>query len=546
MGVCDSAHNKNYPNYKNSKNNNLKTKKQNLYHSSTLDNTNQENNNNFSRHKKCLTSRESNQFSDINKDLIINNDVIISNNSISPESIYKKIKIIGTGGFGEVWLVKNKNLNKNFAMKIIKKRKKSELDEKEILNEISILKSLDHPNILKILDFFNTNENFNIITEFCPDGELFAEITKVNRFQEGQAAFILSQILMAISYCHSKNIIHRDLKPENIMIVNREKNGGLQVKIIDFGNAKIFDKEHSENKYVGSSYYMAPEVIKRNYDEKCDLWSCGVILYILLTGKPPFDGIDDDEIVESVKEGEFDRESFPYISLSEEAKDLIDRLLTYDPSERISSEEALQHPWFKTSEFIKKNEINIIHPSLAKELIDNMSHYDSTNKLRCAVIAYLVHNNTNLEQCSEASKLFYNIDKDKNGTIEKEELIEGFEKYWNLKGNDIREKVDIIFDNIDTDHNGYIEYEEFIRAAVNPKIFISRNYLKFAFSYFDKDGSGDISFDEVKQRFMQNQENSHNEDIEKLLKKNFDQIDINKDGTLSFDEFCHMMKNIMK
>ena len=138
------------------------------------------------------------------------------------------------------------------------------------------------------------------------------------------------------------------------------------------------------------------------------------------------------------------------------------------------------------------------------------------------------------------------IDKDKNGTIEKEELIEGFEKYWNLKGNDIKDKVDIIFKNIDTDHNGYIEYEEFIRAAVNPKIFISRNYLKFAFSYFDKDGSGDISFNEVKERFMQNQENTNNELIEKLLKQNFDQIDINKDGTLSFDEFCHMMKNIIK
>jgi calcium-dependent protein kinase len=351
---------------------------------------------------------------------------------------------------------------------------------------------------------------------------------------------------MAISYCHSKNIIHRDLKPENIMIVNRQKNGVIQVKIIDFGTAKLFEKGQTENKYVGSSYYMAPEVIKRKYDEKCDIWSCGVILYILLTGKPPFDGVDDDEIIESVKEGEYDTETFPYNTLSNEAKDLIDRLLTYDPNERITVEEALEHPWFKTAEFKKKNEVNKIHLSLAKELIDNMAKYDSSNKLRCAVIAYLVHNNTNLEQCNEASKLFLSIDKDKNGTIEKEELIEGFEKYWNLKGNDIKDKVDIIFKNIDTDHNGYIEYEEFIRAAVNPKIFISRNYLKFAFSYFDKDGSGDISFKEVKERFMQNQENLNNELIEKLLKENFDKIDINKDGTLSFDEFCHMMKNIIK
>ena len=538
MGVCESANNKNLANNKSLKHNFSKQ--------STSSETDKKENNFFSQKHKALTSREQTSYlNKISKDLAINNDVIIAKDSMSPESIYKRIKIIGTGGFGEVWLVKNKNLNKNFAMKIIKK-KNNELDEKEVLNEITILKSLDHPNILKILDFFNTYASFNIITEYCPYGELFSEITKVNRFDEGQAAFILNQILMAISYCHSKNVIHRDLKPENIMIVNREKNGVLQVKIIDFGTAKLFEKGHTENKYVGSSYYMAPEVIKRKYDEKCDIWSCGVILYILLTGRPPFDGVDDDEIIESVKDGEFDKESFPYNSLSNEAKDLIERLLTYDPDERITCEEAIRHPWFKTAEFKKKNQVNKIHLSLAKELIDNMAQYDSSNKLRCAVIAYLVHNNTNLEQCNEASKLFYNIDKDKNGTIEKEELIEGFEKYWNLKRNDIKDKVDIIFNNIDTDHNGYIEYEEFIRAAVNPKIFISRNYLKFAFSYFDKDGSGDISFDEVKQRFMQNQENSNNEAIEQLLKKNFDQIDINKDGTLSFDEFCHMMKNIIK
>ncbi len=541
MGICESASNN-----KHLQNN--ESKKKNLPHQYTTLNTDRkEKKVNFNLKHKAYTSREPNL--DLNKlstDLAINSDVIIAKDSMSPDSIYKKIKIIGTGGFGEVWLVKNKSLNKNFAMKIIKKKKNNEFDEKDILNEISILKSLDHPNILKILDFFNTPASFNIITEYCPYGELFAEITKVNRFDEGQAAFILHQILMAISYCHSKNVIHRDLKPENIMIVNRQKNGVLQVKIIDFGTAKLFERGQTQNKYVGSSYYMAPEVIKRKYDEKCDIWSCGVILYILLTGKPPFDGVDDDEIIESVKDGVYDTESFPYNSLSNEAKDLIDRLLTYDPNDRITVEEALEHPWFKTAEFKKKNEVNKIHLSLAKELIDNMAQYDSSNKLRCAVIAYLVHNNTNLEQCNEASKLFLSIDKDKNGTIEKEELIEGFEKYWNLKGNDIKDKVDIIFKNIDTDHNGYIEYEEFIRAAVNPKIFISRNYLKFAFSYFDKDGSGDISFNEVKERFMQNQENTNNELIEKLLKQNFDQIDINKDGTLSFDEFCHMMKNIIK
>ena len=130
------------------------------------------------------------------------------------------------------------------------------------------------------------------------------------------------------------------------MISAREANKCLQVKIIDFGTAKTFEKGQAENRYVGSSYYVAPEVIQRKYNEKCDLWSCGVIMYILLTGRPPFDG----------------------------------------------------------------NPVNTISPQLAKKLIENLKQYHSDNMLRCAVIAYLVHHNTNTEQCTEASKLFNKID----------------------------------------------------------------------------------------------------------------------------------------
>ncbi len=480
-----------------------------------------------------------------NKIVVLNNDVIVSGNEVNPENIYIKKKLLGSGAFGEVWLVRHKNLERDFAMKIIKKRKNKSNEEKEILNEIEILKKLDHPKILKIIDFYSKVKKYYIITEYCPEGELFNEIIKVGRFDEGQTAFIINQILKAISYCHRNQIIHRDIKPENIMITKREKNGCLQVKLIDFGTAKIFEKGQSENRYVGSSYYMAPEVLKRKYDEKCDLWSIGVILYILLTGRPPFDGNDDEEILKNVEIGVYDKTSYPFPSLSSYAKDLINKLLQYDAKKRISAEEALEHQWFKTAEFKKKDKVNTIPLELAKQLITNMTKYKSNNMLKCAVVAYLVHHLTNTEECMEASKLFIKIDLNSDGKIEKHELIQGFQKYWGISEEEVKEKVDIIFANIDTDFNGFIEYEEFVRAAVNPTIFMSQNYLKFAFNYFDRDSSGDITFEEIKKRFSQNS-NYNSEKMDTELREIFDKVDINKDGSISFFEFCKMMKNIME
>ena len=480
-----------------------------------------------------------------NKLVVLNNDVIVSGNEINPEKIYIKKKLLGSGAFGEVWLAHHKDLDRDFAMKIIKKRKSKSNEEREILNEIEILKKLDHPKILKIIDFYSKLKKYYIITEYCPEGELFNEIIKVGRFDEGQTAFIINQILKAISYCHRNQIIHRDIKPENIMITKREKNGCLQVKLIDFGTAKIFEKGQSENRYVGSSYYMAPEVLKRKYDEKCDLWSIGVILYILLTGRPPFDGNDDEEILKNVEIGVYDKTSYPFPSLSSYAKDLINKLLQYDAKKRISAEEALEHQWFKTAEFKKKDKVNTIPHELAKQLITNMTKYKSNNMLKCAVVAYLVHHLTNTEECMEASKLFIKIDLNSDGKIEKHELIQGFQKYWGMSEEEVKEKVDIIFANIDTDFNGFIEYEEFVRAAVNPTIFMSQNYLKFAFNYFDRDSSGDISFEEIKKRFSQNS-NYNSEKMDNELREIFDKIDINNDGSISFFEFCKMMKNIME
>lgn len=166
--------------------------------------------------------------------------------------------------------------------------------------EIDILKNLTHPNILRLFEVFEDKKNIYLVTEYCQGGELFDEIINRGKFEEKDAANIIKQVLSAISYCHNQNVCHRDLKPENILIDDKDRN---TIKLIDFGTSQVFGGDEKMQLVLGTAYYIAPEVLEGNYDEKCDIWSIGVILYILLSGTPPFPGANDEEIMAKVKKG---------------------------------------------------------------------------------------------------------------------------------------------------------------------------------------------------------------------------------------------------
>ena len=477
----------------------------------------------------------------------LDSKVFVGKGSTDPNQIYIRKKILGRGSFGIVYLVKQKELSRYFAMKVIKKISRNKEEEENLMNEIEILRKLDHPNILKITDFYPLKNEYNIITEYCQEGELFDEIKAHAPFNEPLAAWYMRQILSAVSYCHNMNVIHRDLKPENILIVKRVKSGFHPIKIIDFGTAKVFEKEKSEHLLIGSAYYIAPEVLSRNYSELCDLWSCGVIMYILLTGRPPFNGINEEEIMKKIKEGNYDLTKYPWGVISNDAKDLVKGLLQVNPKQRINAKNSLEHKWFQNEKIKANKSAYDIKNRQVNKLVDNLIKYKSDNILRCAVVALLVHNSIQLNQAHDAVKLFNKIDKNGDGKISREELFNGLQPYKKeLSDEELRKQVDAIFSNIDTDHNNYIEYEEFVRAAIDKNNFLSVNFLQFAFNYFDKDHDGGITYEEVKNKFYQSDKNKNSFKAQEQLKKAFNDIDINGDGKLSFEEFGKMMENIIK
>jgi calcium-dependent protein kinase len=205
------------------------------------------------------------------------------------ENDYTIGDICGSGAFATVRKVTNKVSGQVRALKIIKKQKGQ--DSARMYLEVEILKKLVHPNIMQIFEFYEDEKNFYIITELCEGGELFDQIVDKGSFNEQEAAWVMKQLMSAINYIHTNNIVHRDLKPENILLDTKKNN---IIKIIDWGTARFFEKNKKMNKVSGTPYYIAPEVLFEKYDEKCDIWSCGVIMYILLCGYPPFNGETDN------------------------------------------------------------------------------------------------------------------------------------------------------------------------------------------------------------------------------------------------------------
>jgi len=281
----------------------------------------------------------------------------------------------------------------------------------------------------------------------------------------------------------------------------------------------------------GTSYYIAPEVLYTNYDEKWDWWSIGVIMYILLWGKPPFEGETDKEIWKKVRDGRYTMEGGQWEEVTDEAKDLIKKLMTYDPKRRISWSEALSHPWFLSQISEEGDTANTI------TALENLRDFKTTKKLQQAAIAFIVSQLASKEQMHDLQKAFKHLDVNKTGVLTKEELKIGYKEFI---GDGAEEEVDRIMLMADTDKSGAIDYSEWVVATISKKELLSDEKLRQAFDLFDGDGGGSISSWEIKEVLGIGKTFD-----ERIWGEIISEVDINGDGEISYEEFKAMMSKLL-
>jgi len=473
-------------------------------------------------------------------------DIIFGDFS-NPFDIYDELDDLGEGAYG---VVKKVSLKENpetiRAMKIIPKDMIAEGESISLLNEIDILKKLEHPNIVKIYEcFFDEKHYIYIVSELCDQEDLLGKLTKLGSISELVVKSLMCQILNAVSYLHDNKVFHGDIKLENIMLYKTSKQNGIrftndttdyEVKLTDFGYSK-FLKKKKHNKLsgiVGTSIYCSPEVIDNLYDERSDEWSCGVLMYILLCGEPPFQGETEEEIFANVKKGYIDFSKKEFKIVSQNCIDLIKKLLTKNKENRIKASEALKHPFFTEnlnpmSTMTQNKNLNIL-----KRLI---SLKKLPSKLHEVVLAYCCFNYITKEEEKELRELFRLLDHDNKNKLTMQDFERGFkEADLMVSSNEIKNIMNIL----DIIGNNLIDYQDFLRGTCDKKLLFNDENLKAVFGFIDKDSKGYATSEDI-QRFVfgKNKKKINSSTIERCMA----QIGMKKDSKLTYEQFCEMIKN---
>jgi calcium-dependent protein kinase len=391
------------------------------------------------------------------------------------ENLYKVYKILspalGRGAYGEVRKAIHLKTGEARAIKMLLLQGVNTQSKRKLINEVNIMKCLDHPHIVKIYEFFDHESALYIVMEYLEGEPLLDYLIRHSpAISEKMIADIIHQILSAIFFMHLNGIVHRDIKSENIVF------DGKNITVIDFGTSKIMTSESLLREAKGTAFYMAPEVIKGSYNEKCDIWSCGIVLYILLTGRPPFEVASKTNVFNQILNLDFDLPLNKITGVSKEALNLLHSMLEEKPENRIRAEDALKHPFFD-----KRSSDN--NPQILVNVVKNMESFIFKTKLQEAIFMYIFNALVSQGEKEELIRTFKAMDVNNDGVLSKQELRQGLIAAGKMFSD---EEIDEIFTKIDIDGSGTISYSEYMAAAIDKDRMLSEEKLIKVFKIFDK------------------------------------------------------------
>ncbi|KAL1553518.1 Calcium-dependent protein kinase 10 [Salvia divinorum] len=434
---------------------------------------------------------------------------------------------LGRGEFGVTYLCTDRETHEALACKSISKKKlRTAVDVEDVRREVAIMSSLpEHANIVKLRAAYEDSEAVHLVMELCEGGELFDRIVARGHYSERAAATVAKTVAQVVRICHQSGVMHRDLKPENFLFANKKENSAL--KVIDFGLSVFFKPGERFSEIVGSPYYMAPEVLKRNYGPEVDIWSAGVILYILLCGVPPFWAESEQGVALAILRGVIDFKREPWPQVSESAKSLVRQMLEPDTEKRLTAEQVLEHPWIQNA----KKAPNVPLGDIVRARLKQFSGMNRFKKKALRVIA----EHLSVEEVEIIRDMFALMDTDDDGKVTFEELKAGLRKVGSqLADPEIR----LLMDVADVDGNGVLDYGEFVAVTIHLQRMENDEHFRKAFTFFDKDGSGYIELDELREALVDDSGEPELDVLNDIMRE----VDTDKDGQISYDEFVAMMK----
>ncbi|BAT99979.1 calcium-dependent protein kinase 28-like [Vigna umbellata] len=439
-------------------------------------------------------------------------------------------KLLGHGQFGYTYVGIDKANGDRVAVKRLEKNKMVlPIAVEDVKREVKILKELTgHENVVQFYNAFEDDSYVYIVMELCEGGELLDRILakKDSRYTEKDAAVVVRQMLKVAAECHLHGLVHRDMKPENFLLKSTREDSPL--KATDFGLSDFIKPGKRFQDIVGSAYYVAPEVLKRKSGPESDVWSIGVITYILLCGRRPFWDKTEDGIFKEVLRNKPDFRRKPWPTISNGAKDFVKKLLVKDPRARYTAAQALSHPWVREGGEALEIPIDI-------SVLNNMRQFVKYSRLKQFALRALA-STLNEEELSDLKDQFDAIDVDKNGSISLEEMRQALAQDlpWKLKESRVLE----ILQAIDSNTDGLVDFSEFVAATLHVHQLEEHDSFKWqqrsqaAFEKFDLDKDGYITPDELRMH------TGLRGSIDPLL----EEADIDKDGKISLPEFRRLLR----